>query len=174
MAELRTVLDGLVRHLDVHPDASAFSTLEGETWTWQEYADRAARFAGGLQRLGVRRGERVVLMLRNRLEFHVADLGALLLGATAISIYNSSSPEQISYLVSHCEAVVAVTEQGEFAERLLAADTPTLRAVVVAGDAPAACTAWADVAGGEPVDVRAAADATDPTQLLTVIYTSGT
>src|SRR3954470_22219591 len=145
MPDLRNVLDGLVHHLRAHPDAIAFRTIEGETWTWQEYADRAARFAGGLQRLGVRRGDRVVLMLRNRLEFHVADLGALLLGATAISIYNSSSPEQISYLVSHCEAVVAVTEQGEFADRLIAADTPTLHGIVVVGDAPAGCTKWADV-----------------------------
>src|SRR4051794_13541040 len=174
MAELRTVLDGLVRHLDKHPDAVAFRTLDGETWTWQEYADRAARVAGGLQTLGVRRGDRVVLMLRNRLEFHLADLGALLLGATAISIYNSSSSEQIAYLVSHCEAVVAVTESGDFVQRLLAAETPGLRAVVVVGDAPQGCTPWTDVCSGEPVDVRSAAGAASPDDLLTVIYTSGT
>src|SRR4051812_12971083 len=174
MPDLRNVLDGLVHHLRAHPDAIAFRTIDGETWTWRDYADRAARFAGGLQELGVRRGDRVVLMLRNRLEFHVADLGVLLLGATALSIYNSSSPEQISYLVSHCEAVVAVTEQGDFVQRLLTADTPTLRAIVVTGDVPAGCTDWADIADGDPVDVRAAADATDPAQLLTVIYTSGT
>ena len=174
MAELRNVLDGLVRHLDDHPDAVAFRTIDGETWTWQQYADRAAAFAGGLAALGVRRGDRVVLMLRNRLEFHVADVGALLLGATAISIYNSSSPEQISYLVTHSKAVVAVTEDGDFLDRFLAADTPTLRSVIVVGETPAGCVRFDDVAAGPPVDVRAAADATDPTQLLTVIYTSGT
>src|SRR3954447_14429207 len=177
MPDLRNVLDGLVHHLRAHPDAIAFRTIDGETWTWQDYADRAARFAAGLQRLGVRRGDRVVLMLRNRLEFHVADVGALLLGATAISIYNSSSPEQISYLVSHCEAVVAVTEEGDFVDRLLAADTPTLRSVIVIGEAPAGCLAWDEVAPVDSVDridIAAAADATDPTELLTVIYTSGT
>src|SRR5947199_298655 len=42
-------------------------------WSWREYADRAARVARGLTDLGVERGERVVLMLRNRPEFHVAD-----------------------------------------------------------------------------------------------------
>jgi long-chain acyl-CoA synthetase len=174
MAELRNVLDGLVRHLDDHPDAAAFRTVEGETWTWRQYADRAAAFAGGLAELGIGRGDRVVIMLRNRLEFHVADLGVLLLGATAISIYNSSSPEQISYLVTHCQAVAAVTEEGDFLDRFRAAETPTLRSVIVVGDAPTGCTSYDDVATGAPVDVRAAADATDPTQLLTVIYTSGT
>jgi long-chain acyl-CoA synthetase len=171
---MRTVLDGLISHLERHPDLVALRTLDGVAWTWREYAERAARFAGGLQSLGVQRGDRVVIMLRNRLEFHIADLGALLLGATPISIYNSSSPDQISYLVSHCQGVVAVTEEGDFADRLLAADTPTLRTVVVVGDVPAGAVAYDEVAAGEPVDIVAAAEATDPLQLLTVIYTSGT
>jgi long-chain acyl-CoA synthetase len=181
---LRTVLDGLLRHLDRHPDAVALrslgaGTLDGDAWTWKDYAERAARFAGGLRALGVEKGDRVVLMLRNRLEFHVADLGALLIGATPISIYNSSSPDQIGYLVSHCDAVVGITEEGEFADRMLAADTPSLRAIVVAGndpagEVPAGTLSFDDVAAGAPVDVRAAAEATDPLQLLTVIYTSGT
>src|SRR3954463_2274061 len=171
---MRTVLDGLLNHLERHPDAVALRSLDGDAWTWREYADRAARFAGGLKALGVRRGDRVVMMLRNRLEFHVADLGALLVGATPISIYNSSSSEQISYLVSHCEPVVAITEGGDFADRLLAADTPTLRAVVVVDEARAGTESFADVAAGEAVDIAAAAEETDPLQLLTVIYTSGT
>ncbi len=174
MAELRNVLDGLVRHVDEHPDAIAFRTIDGETWTWRQYADRAAAFAGGLAAMGVKRGDRVVVMLRNRLEFHVADVGALLLGATAISIYNSSSPEQISYLVTHCKAVVVITEEGDFLDRILAADTPTLQFLVVVGSAPSGCISYDEVAAGPPVDVRAAADATDPSALLTVIYTSGT
>src|SRR3954462_13993920 len=137
---MRTVLDGLLNHLERHPDAVALrslgsqGTLDGEVWTWRDYADRAARFAGGLAALGVKRGDRVVIMLRNRLEFHVADLGALLVGATPISIYNSSSSDQISYLVSHCDGVVSITEGGDFADRMLAADTPTLRHIVVVGE----------------------------------------
>src|ERR1700751_4834957 len=107
MPEFRNVLDGVTAHLAEHPDAVAFREVEGRTWTWRHYVDRAARFGNGRRRLGVGRGDRVVLMLRNRLEFHVADLGALLIGATPISIYNSSSPEQIGYLVGHCAAVAA-------------------------------------------------------------------
>ncbi|MBV9291603.1 MAG: long-chain fatty acid--CoA ligase, partial [Frankiales bacterium] len=179
---LRTVLDGVVNHLDQRPDKVAFRSYTGdvgrlavdETWTWRDYVDRAARFAGGLVALGVRPGDRVVIMLRNRLEFHVADLGALLAGATPISIYNSSSPEQISYLVTHCAATVAVTEAGDFADRLLAADTPTLRSLVVVGEPPAAATAYDELLTAAPVDVAKAAATTDPEQLLTVIYTSGT
>src|SRR4051794_31791607 len=175
-AELRNVPDGLLRHVTDHGDDIAFRTLEGETWTWRDYLDRAARFAGGLQKLGVRPGDRIVLMLRNRLEFHVADIGALLAGATPISIYNSSAPDQIVYLAGHCGAVVAVTEDGDFAERVLAAagDVPSLRTVVVVGDAPPGAMSFDDVAAGDPIDVEEAVAAIEPTALLTVIYTSGT
>src|SRR5438105_6205041 len=105
-------------------------------WTWRDYAERAARVAGGLAALGVGRGERVVLMLRNRPEFHVADIGVLLAGATPISIYNSSSPDQIQYLASHSDAVVAVVEDVDFLERFLkvAPEVPGLRDVVVVDD----------------------------------------
>jgi long-chain acyl-CoA synthetase len=175
-ANLRNVPDALLRHVTEHGDEFAFRTLEGETWTWREYLDRAARFAGGLRALGVQRGDRIVLMLRNRLEFHVADVGALLAGATPISIYNSSSPAQIAYLAGHCGAVLAVTEEGDFAERVLAAagDVPGLRAVVVVGDVPQGAASYDDLAGGDAVDVEEAVAAIDPTDLLTVIYTSGT
>ena len=78
--------------------------------TFAEYADQAARAAAGLRALGVGPGDRVVMLMGNRPEFHVADVAALLLGATPISIYNSSSPEQIAYLAGHAEASVAIVE----------------------------------------------------------------
>src|SRR4051795_842042 len=195
-ADLRNVPDGLLRHATERGDEIALRTIDGETWTWRDYLERAARFAGGLRRLGVNPGDRIVLMLHNRLEFHVADVGALLAGATPISIYNSSAPDQIAYLAGHCGAVVAVTEDGDFAERVLAAagDVPTLRTVVVVGDAPpgamsfdelagggpgggrggGGALSFAELAAGEPVDVEEAVAAIEPTALLTVIYTSGT
>src|SRR5438477_10189720 len=82
-----------------HLTALRWRTADGGfgEWTWRDYADRAARVAGGLIGLGVERGERVVLMLRNRPEFHAADVGILLAGATPGSIYNSSSPHQTPY-----------------------------------------------------------------------------
>src|SRR5258708_30869053 len=85
-------------------------------WTWAEYADRACRLASALSELGVRPGDRVVLMMRNRPEFHVADVAILLVGATPVSVYNSSAPEQIQYLVQHCGAVTAIVEDVGFLE----------------------------------------------------------
>ena len=149
-------------------------------WTWRDYADRAARVAGGLAALGLERGERVVLMLRNRPEFHVIDMGVLLAGATPISIYNSSSPDQIQYLTEHSDAVVAVVEDVDFLERFLKVrpELPALRAVVVLEDpdglAPDDVVRFDSLLDADPVDLQAAADAVQPGDLATVIYTSGT
>ena len=172
----RNLLDAFLRTAARTPDALAVRELDGEQMTWSEYVDRVAKFAGGLAELGVGPGDRVVLMMRNRLEFHVADVGVLAAGATPISVYNSSSPEQIAYLVNHCNAGVAIVEDGDFAERVLeaAASCPQLRSVVVLGDAPQGTIEWDRIASGSPIDVAAAAAAIDPAALLTVIYTSGT
>ncbi len=78
-----------------------------------------ARLVTGLAGLGVGKGDTVVLMLKNRPEFHALDLAALFLGATPVSIYNSSAPEQIEYLVNDCKAKVAVVENDAFLERFL-------------------------------------------------------
>jgi long-chain acyl-CoA synthetase len=176
VTELRTVLDGFVRNVAQRPDGIAFRTLDGETWTWSEYADRCARFATGLRELGVGRGDRIVLMLRNRLEFHVADTGALLAGATPISIYNSSSVEQIRYLAGHCRAVVAITETGDFADRVVAAasELPSLGGIITVGDAVAGTTPYDDLLASAPADIESVAAQASPDDLLTVIYTSGT
>ncbi|MEX1006828.1 MAG: long-chain fatty acid--CoA ligase [Acidimicrobiia bacterium] len=166
------------------PDAVALRWKEGDGYvalTFAEYADRAARLAAALTDLGVGHGTRVVLLMRNRPEFHVADVAALLAGATPISIYNSSSREQIQYLVGHCHAEVAIVEGGEFLDRLLdvSDSLPDLRHIVVVDDAPPIqhakdAVAWSELLTASPVDLEAAAHTATPDDLVTVIYTSGT
>ena len=64
-------------------------------------------------------GDRVVLMMRNIPEFHWLDLAVLFLGATPVSIYNSSSPDQVAYLAGHCGAKVAIVENEGFLTKFL-------------------------------------------------------
>ena len=164
------------------PDQVALRWKQGDgwgEWTWAQYADRVCRVAGGLAESGVVRGERVVLMMRNRPEFHVADVAALLLGATPVSIYNSSSPEQILYLVRHSGAVVGIVEDVEYLERLLKVrdELASLRTVAVIDDdggAPDDVYRFAKLLDATPVDLDAAATTASPEDLATIIYTSGT
>jgi long-chain acyl-CoA synthetase len=163
-----------------HPDAVALRWKDGDAWaewTWREYADRACRVAAGLAGLGIGRGDRIVSMMRNRPEFHVVDTAALLLGATPISIYNSSAPEQIEYLMGHCRARLAVLEDHDYLARVTQVRhaLPALEAIVlVDGDAPDGVVALDDLLGAEPVALSRASEVAQPDDLVTVIYTSGT
>ncbi|HEY0400127.1 MAG TPA: long-chain fatty acid--CoA ligase [Acidimicrobiia bacterium] len=162
------------------PGVSPEENRATETMTWAEYGDRACRVAAGLRDLGVRPGDRVLLMMRNRPEFHYADMGVLLAGGTPISIYNSSSPEQIQYLAGHSEAVAAIVGDVGMLERFLKvrSELPALAKLVLVDDpdglAPSEVVPFGDLLGADPVDLFGAAATVRPEDLLTLIYTSGT
>src|SRR3954466_10132003 len=94
------------------PDRVAVRTLDGSiSPTWSELRDRSDALAGGLARLGVVRGDTDALMISNRPEFHLADLAAMTLGATPFSIYLTSSPEQVAYVLEDAAPRVAIVEE---------------------------------------------------------------
>ncbi len=165
-----------------YPDRVALRSWDGDTptdITWAEYALSACRVAAALADAGVTRGDRVVFLITNRPEFHIADVAALLVGATPISIYNSSSPEQIAYLASHSSATYAIVENAKFLENLLSVrdQIPTLKKVAVIDTPetlPDGVLLWDDLMAHEPVDLAVASLIAQPDDLATVIYTSGT
>jgi long-chain acyl-CoA synthetase len=179
----QTVPSRFLQTVRSRPDAVALRAKDGDGWrdsTFAEYAEDACRIAAGLGELGVGRGDRVVMMMRNRPEFFVADMAALLLGATPISIYNSSAPEQVQYLAGHCDAKVAILEDVGYLERFLKvrSELPTLEHIVLLEDpddvAPEDVRAWDSLLALDPVDIEAASKNAQPSDLATVIYTSGT
>ena len=151
-----------------------------ESWTWTEYADLVARATAGLKALGVTRGDRIVLMLRNIPEFHVFDLAATFCGATSVSIYNSSSAGQIRYLVDHCEATVGIVEDATYLSRFLEVrdQLTTLRTLAILDDpggvAPAEVANARDLLASPPLDLASVVGDAQPDDLATLIYTSGT
>jgi long-chain acyl-CoA synthetase len=178
----RTVATRFRDTVRAHPDRVSLRCKTADGWielTWGEYADQACRLAAALRALGVARGNRVVLMMRNRPEFHVADIATLLLGATPVSIYNSSAPEQVQYLTDHCGAVAAIVEDVDFLERVLKVrdELPALAHVVIIDDdgrAPDDVLHWADLLRSEPVDLDTEVQNAQAGDLATIIYTSGT
>lgn len=183
LAAGRTIATAFAETVAAHSGATALRWKEGEGWgelTYAQYADQACRVAASLRAVGVERGDRVVLMMRNRPEFHVADVAVLLVGATPISIYNSSAPDQIEYLVGHCRASVAIVEDITFLERVLKVkdQLPNLRSMFVIDDAddlrPEDVGLWSELLASDPVALADAATIAQPDDLATVIYTSGT
>jgi long-subunit acyl-CoA synthetase (AMP-forming) len=158
----------------------AVRTKDDETaWTWAQLRERVDALAAGLHALGLRKGDTIALMLGNRPEFHLADLAAMMVGATPFSIYMTYAPNQIEYVVADAGAKILITEQQFLANVLEARKTlPGLEHVIVIdGDAPEGTRSLADaVAAGEGADfdVEASVAALGPEDVLTLIYTSGT
>jgi len=64
-----------------------------------DVADRAARIAGGLQRLGVKRGDSVCILMRNDIAFIEAAYAAMQLGAYGVPVNWHFKPEEINYIL---------------------------------------------------------------------------
>ena len=159
------------------PDEAA-----GDVWhemTYTQFADAVARAAAGLAAQGLGKGDRLMLMIRNMPEFHVLDTAALFLGATPVSIYNSSSPEQIEYLSNDAGAKVAIVEDRGFYEAFakVRQSIPSLEKLGVirpGGDDLGAEFTYGELLASEPADLQAWAANATPDDLATLIYTSGT
>ncbi|MFL5798867.1 MAG: AMP-dependent synthetase/ligase [Actinomycetota bacterium] len=158
--------------------------------TWKEYRERVAEATLGLRKLGVGKGDHVAIMARNRPEHLIADLAAVHVGATAVSMYNTLAPEQIQYVAGHCAAKVAVVECRQFMERWekVKAELPALEHVVLVDDAQDFAdyewtSSWDELlaSGREELATPEGRELfertwkeTTPEDVATLIYTSGT
>ena len=172
----QTIMSRFLETVAAHPTQVALRAKQPDgayaQWTYADYAARVASAAAHLRSLGIGPGDRVVLMMRNIPEFHFIDLGIAALGATPISIYNSSSPEQVAYLTGHCKAKVALVENDAFEGRFLNVrdDLPALEMIVNLSQPGGPEQLFEST----PLDLAAEAGRCTPDTLATVIYTSGT
>jgi long-chain acyl-CoA synthetase len=161
------------------PDRVAIRTKGDEvSLTWAEYARLVRRGAAGLHALGLRRGDTIAFMLTNRPEFHWLDAAAMHVGAIAFSIYNTSSPEQIDYLLTDAANRIVITERA-FLDRVLEVARGSRRVEQVVcvdgGGEPGTLTlAELEAPAGAGFDFEAAWRAVTPDDVVTLIYTSGT
>jgi long-subunit acyl-CoA synthetase (AMP-forming) len=172
-----TLGEALRRTAINHPDIVAVRTADDSvSLTWSELLRRVEAVAGGLAKLGVRRGDTVAIMLGNRPEFHVVDLAAAMLGATPFSIYLTYPPTEIEYLIGDAGARVAIVEQAYLTPLQEARkNVPELSNVIVvdAESAPDMTITLADVEASNP-GYNPAESNVGPDDLATLIYTSGT
>jgi long-chain acyl-CoA synthetase len=91
----------------VDRDASATALVEvgGPSISYGELWERASRVAGGLQRNGVKRGDRVAIRLGNGIDWVLAFFGAQLLGAVVVPVNTRFTEDEVAYLVEDSGAV---------------------------------------------------------------------
>ena len=154
------------------------SAGDWESKTLTEMAEDTARLTAALKDLGVSAGDTVVMMIRNRQEFHALDMAILFCGATPVSIYNSSAPDQIQYLINDCGAKVAILEDADFLARFDAVRekiTTIKHTVLIEAEGAADdIIRYSDMLAFEPADLAVEAETATLSDTATIIYTSGT
>ncbi len=127
----------LLRTAEDYGDLPAYSDRDGDaawqTLTWRQFRDQALRLAAGLVRLGLKPGERVALMLPNRMEHVLADQAVLHAGGVPVTFYATLAPDQIRYVAADCDVRIAVLDGASELARWqpLLADLPGLTHVIV-------------------------------------------
>jgi long-chain acyl-CoA synthetase len=117
------------------PDAPAYLEETAEDWRAigrDEAAERVAALAQGLLARGVRHGDRVAILSRTRLEWILLDWAVMSIGAVVVGLYPTSSAKECEYILGHCEAVLAFTEDEEQTRKLVSirGTLPTLREII--------------------------------------------
>ena len=173
-----SLTDDVLNQADTRPNAAAFSRKIGDSWedvTYPQFRDEVVAVAKGLIAAGVQAGDRVALLSRTRYEWTLVDYAIWWIGAATVPIYETSSPEQIAWILSDSEAVAGVVETEEHRDRVdqIHDRTPGLKQtwVIDAGGIQALTDLGADVTDGE---VESRRSAVRPTDMATLIYTSGT
>jgi long-chain acyl-CoA synthetase len=143
--------------------------------TARQFAVEVLAVARGLLNVGIEPGERVALMSRTRYEWTVLDFAVAAVGAVSVPIYETSSAEQVSWILADSGAAAVVVETAAHAATVdeVRATAPDLRHVWVLDDG-ALDTIAAVEGSATDASVQARRTATTADDLASIIYTSGT
>ncbi len=183
-AEDALTLPGLFRaRIRRSPGMRAYLVYDAEerAWdaiTWRSIGERAGRFQAAIERLGLKKGDRVALLLPNGIDWVSFDMAALSLGLVVVPLYSYDSPSNHSFILNHSGARLALIDTRKHWEAIAASDEPV----------PATEQIWVreDPSGPLPEPLKRLADVlpeigaplpdivAKPEDLATLIYTSGT
>ncbi|MEI5671966.1 MULTISPECIES: long-chain-fatty-acid--CoA ligase [unclassified Nocardioides] len=168
----RFVDDRVAHWAATRPDAECLTYL-GRTWTWREWDDRVRRAAGGLQALGIGRGDVVAFLDKNHPACVEISLGAGSLGAANAIINWRLAGDEIDYAVNDSGARVLVvgTELMPAIEKIRDRLTQVETIIEVTPDGAEGDAYEAFLAAATPVGRSADVE---PDDVCLVMYSSGT
>src|SRR6266576_5336058 len=161
---------------------------EWKTITWREVGDVSREVALGLISLGREKGDTIALLSTSRAEWVQADFAIFSAGCVTVPVYPTYPPDLIAYVVNDSGAkTIIVEDSAQLAKVLQARDKmPALEHVVViagydAPQPPKIVMTWESLrrlgrenAAAHKSTLAERVAATRPTDLATIVYTSGT
>jgi len=173
-----SLVDHIVENAADHPNRVSLSVPRGEAWvgiTSQQFLDDVKAVAKGIIANGVEAGERIGVMSRTRYEWTLVDYAIWYAGAVSVPVYETSSAEQIQWMLSDSGSVAVFLESDK--------NKATFDEVSV--QIPSVTRVWVFDNGildelrsqGTSVsddELEARRASLNPDSVATIIYTSGT
>ena len=103
-------------------DAPAFREKEfgvWQTWTWSQVEKIATDFALGLMEIGVKEGDFVAIIGRNRPALYWSMMSAQMVGAAPVPLYQDAVAEEMGYVLGHCGARFVIADDQEQVDKVL-------------------------------------------------------
>lgn len=157
-----------------------------QSLSWAEAARQVCLIAEGLRGLGLKDGDRVVLVSENRPEWCLADLGIMAAGCITVPAYTTNTERDHRHILENSEAAAVIVSTEKLAKPLLPAvlNTDGVRHVIAIEPLKSAQSGtfdlhgWAALLAGDAAEARAAVEARiagiGRDDLACIIYTSGT
>ena len=158
------------------PERIIMSRPLGEGWqpvTAREVEEEIRATAKGLIAAGVQIGDRVAIMARTRYEWTILDFATWFAGGVVVPIYDTSSAEQIDWILNDSHSVAIIVETPALAELVKTVQPSHTRYMwTMTEDVLTVLREAGKHIGDDEIDRRR--NATTPASLATLIYTSGT
>ncbi len=183
LTRLQSLPEGLFARCKRDPGGVIALQRQGNVFqpvTAAVFAERVRLRARGLLRLGVRSGERVVLMAPNSLDWAIMDFAILSIGAITVPLYPTFSPREIHYVLGDSGAGLILLESAREWRHIQSWGVPSDR--ILLRDANAAQEVglghWGALEGEDAslrdVELKERLTALQRQQTATIVYTSGT
>ena len=157
-------------------ETAVIATAPGQPDRRHSYAElqqQANRLSSALTALGVRRGDRVAIVMPQRFETAVAYMAVLQMGAVGMPLSQLFGPEALEFRLQDSEAVVAICDGSTLAAvQSVSGNCPQLRALIVVEAPASGALAWSDLLASASARFKAVDTLADEAAVL--IYTSGT
>jgi long-chain acyl-CoA synthetase len=161
-----------------HPDRPIVAVRVGDgfvNWTTRQFVEQVKGVAKGLMASGVEKGDKVCIHAATCVEWTILDYAIWAAGGVTVPIYETSSAEQIDWIVTDSGAKILVTQDAELKAVVdeVAANLPGLEHVLVIADgALETLKQQGEQISDEDLETRSAAAVGD--DVATLVYTSGT
>ena len=151
--------------------------------SWAEAARQVAALAAGLKAIGMKRGDRVMLVAENRPEWCISDLGIMAAGCITVPTYTTNTERDHAHIIENSGACAIIVSTEKLAKTLMPAVLRSNQGQTVIGIDPMRAPStsidfhdWHQLIADHPADPeRTAAEADfQRTDLACIIYTSGT